>query len=212
MHHVYCISGFGADHRVFKNLDFGNHEIHFLPWFTPEAKDTLTSYASKMADRIKHENPVLVGLSMGGMVSVEIGKLINVNKTILISTIKTKNEKPFYFKLAATLKLNKLLPATPYPWLEKFENYNLGINSEIDRELVKEYRKNLDPVFSKWALEEILNWQNDKSPENYLHIHGSNDHIFPIKYVTPTHTISGGGHMMIMNKAREINCIIKQFL
>lgn len=212
MAHIYCISGFGADERVFKYLDFAGHEVHLLPWFNPEKSDTIQSYAARMAEGIHHDDPILLGLSFGGMMAVEIAKQKKAQKLILISTIKTKAEKPFYFKAAAALHLNEWIPLKPYSFLEKIENYNLSIKTEEEILLVREYRQNLDIKYSDWAIDRILHWENEWVPENFIHIHGTNDHIFPVKYVNPTHQIKDGGHFMIMNKAEEINAILKQNL
>ena len=212
MAHIYCISGFGADERIFKYLDFGDNVVHHLPWFNPEKNDSIESYAARMAEGIHQDEPILLGLSFGGMMAGEIAKQKKVQKLILISTIKTKAEKPFYFKAAAALRLNEWIPLKPYSFLEPLENYNLGAITEEEKLLVREYRQRLDNNYSDWAIDRILHWGNERDPENFIHIHGTNDHIFPVKYVNPTHRIKGGGHFMLMNKAEEINAILKQNL
>lgn len=212
MAHIYCISGFGADEKVFKYLDFGSNVVHFLQWTTPKKSETIEEYASQMASLITEPDPVIAGLSFGGMMAIEIAKQMNTQKIFLISSIKSKSEKPFYMKLGASLHLNEWLPLRPYPFLDRIENYNLGIQTDEERALVRDYRRNLDLAYSDWAIDQILHWDNEWVPDNIVHIHGSNDHIFPIKYVEPDVTVKDGGHFMIMNKAAEINKIIKQNL
>ncbi len=48
---IYCISGLGADERVFKYLNL-NHEIIPLAWIKHDKNESLESYASKMASKI----------------------------------------------------------------------------------------------------------------------------------------------------------------
>ncbi len=67
MNNLYCISGFGADERVFSRLNFGDNNVHFIPWLLPEKKESISEYARRMAEKIHHENPVLLGRSFGGM-------------------------------------------------------------------------------------------------------------------------------------------------
>lgn len=213
MKHIYCISGFGADERVFAKLDFGNNDVHFIQWKIPEKNETLASYARRMQQEIVHANPILIGLSFGGMMAIEIAKLIPVEKVILISSIRDRYELPFYMKLTAALRFNKIIPLKPYKILERIENYNLGVETEGEKQLLREYRKNISQAYTDFAINEIVNWKNERSPEKVIHIHGTNDHIFPIKYIhNPDYVINGGGHLLLMNNADEVNQILKKEL
>lgn len=90
----YVFSGLGADERVFKNLSFGEAEVEHIHWIPPLTTETLAQYAQRIAQRITTPHPVLVGLSFGGMVAVEIAKILPVEKVILISSAKTRDELP----------------------------------------------------------------------------------------------------------------------
>ncbi|HXR83386.1 MAG TPA: alpha/beta hydrolase [Hanamia sp.] len=213
MKHIYCISGFGADERVFSKLDFGDNDVHFLQWKIPEKNETIASYAKRMQQEIQYENPILIGLSFGGMMAIEIAKLIPVEKIILISSIRDRYELPFFMRLTAALRLNKLIPLKPYRILEPIENYDLGVETEEEKQLLREYRKNINQDYTDFAINEIVNWKNEWSPKNVIHIHGDNDHIFPIKYIkNPQYIIHGGGHLLLMNNADEVNEILKNEL
>lgn len=212
MRPVYIISGFGADKRVFKHIDFGEHIPHFIDWKIPHKRESLTAYSKRMMAEINHPDPILIGLSFGGIISIEIAKLMNVAKIILISSVKTRKELPISLKLLARTKLNQLINLRPYSFLEKWENYNLGLKSEDQKELVREYRKNIDLHYTNWGIHQIINWQNTEIPKNIFHLHGANDRIFPIKNINNAQIIEGGGHMMVMNKAGEINRILLQQL
>ena len=212
MKHIYTISGFGADERVFSKLDFGENEVHFIPWKIPEKKETIFSYAKRMSEDIVHPNPILIGLSFGGMMVIEIAKLIPVEKVILFSSVSTYHELPLYMKITGALHLNRLIPMRPYSILEPLENYNLGVETKEEKKLVKEYRKNLNLQYSNWALDQVVTWKNNFVPPHLIHIHGSNDHIFPVKKVKADYVIKGGGHLLPMNNADEVNAILKKEL
>jgi pimeloyl-ACP methyl ester carboxylesterase len=213
MKHIYCISGFGADERVFAKLDFGNNDVHFIQWKIPEKNETLASYAKRMQQEIVFPNPILIGLSFGGMMAIEIAKLIPVEKVILISSIRDRYELPFFMKLTAALRLNRIIPLKPYKILEPIENYNLGVETDGEKQLLREYRKNIKQAYTDFAINEIVNWKNEWSPKNVIHIHGTNDHIFPIKYIhNPDYIINGAGHLLLMNNAEEVNQILKKEL
>lgn len=213
MKHIYCISGFGADERVFANLDFGENDLHFIQWKIPQKRESISSYAKRMSEDISYPKPVLIGLSFGGMMSIEIAKIISVEKVILISSVSTFHELPLSMKIAGALRLNKLIPMKPYSILEPLENYNLGVKTKEEKNLLREYRKNLNLQYSNWAMDQVVNWKNNWIPPNLVHIHGTKDHIFPIKYIKKSdYIIRGGGHLISMNNSEEVNEILKREL
>jgi pimeloyl-ACP methyl ester carboxylesterase len=213
MKHIYCISGFGADERIFSKINFWGNDVHFIQWKIPEKHESIESYASRMQQEITHPNPILIGLSFGGMMSVEIAKLIPVEKIILVSSVCCRKELPFYMKLTSALNLNRLIPMKPYPILEPIENRNLGVETKEEKKLLKEYRNNLNLQYSNWAIDQVVNWKNEWLPPNFIHIHGTKDHIFPIgKIIKPDYKIRNAGHLLLMNNADEVNGILKKEL
>ena len=209
---IYCISGLGADERAFSHLVMEGYNVICLPWLTPLSKETITGYATRMRQGITTENPVLMGLSFGGMMSIEIAKQLPVEKLILISSVKSRREMPWWMKLSGILKLNRVVPLRSFKITEPIQNYFIGVTNQEDRQMVADYRKNASQVYINWAVNEVLRWHNDKLPERLFHVHGDNDKIFPIQNLKPTHVIKGGGHLMIMNKAPEINTALKEIL
>lgn len=212
MKHIYCISGFGADERVFSRLEFGDNAVHFISWLIPFKKESIEGYAKRMSEKIQHENPVLIGLSFGGMISIEIAKIIKTSKVIIISSIKSFHEIPLWMRISAKSKFDKIFPLKPFRLLEPIENYKLGIENKDELALVREYRKNIGQQYTNWAIHQIINWKNDWQPENLTHIHGEKDHIFPVKNIKANYIIENGGHFMIMNRSKVINKIITMLL
>lgn len=212
MKHIYCISGFGADERVFSRLEFGNNSVHFIRWLIPLQKETIEAYAGRMSEAIPDAAPILIGLSFGGIISIEIAKLIKTQQVILISSIKSFHEMPLWMRLAGKSKLNQFLPVKQYKILEPLQNYNLGIENDDELKLVREYRNRISQQYTDWSIHQILNWKNEWQPQNLVHIHGGRDHMFPIKNIKADYIIADGGHFMIMNRSGKINPIIKMIL
>lgn len=210
---IYCISGLGADYRIFENLSIpAGFTLKHIPWISPDHEETIDSYAQRMASKIQDPEPILIGVSFGGMLSVEIAKILPVKKIVLISSIKSSSEKPLYFRIARSLRLNRIVGLKPYKFLEPIENFTLGARTEEEKILAREYREQLDLPFSNWAIDRILRWENDRFPADVVHIQGSDDHVFPLRYIKPTHVIAGGGHLMIMDKSAEISGILTDVL
>ena len=209
--HIYCISGLASDERIFAKCQFPGYEVHYIKWIIPTENESIGSYANRLVQQIYHPNPILIGLSFGGIMSIEISKQINVEFIILVSSVKSLMEMPVWMRLAGKLKLNKIFSMKPYNFLEPLQDNNLSLESADEKILVHEYRKNANPVYIKWAINEIINWKHILTSTKIYHIHGDKDRIFPIKNIKSDYTISGG-HLMILNRSEKINECINSIL
>lgn len=209
---IYCISGLGADERAFSRLKLSAYNVVYLPWVMPLLHETIQQYALRMSAGIKDKNCLLMGLSFGGMMCIEIAKLIGADKVILISSISTVKSIPRWLKNIGKLKINKLFPMRSFKILEPVQNLFLGVTDKAVKEMVRDYRKNSPTKYNDWAINQIVNWQNTWQPSKLYHIHGDSDHTFPIKYISATHIVKGGGHFMIMNNADQVNIYLKEIL
>src|SRR6188768_3452252 len=144
MKHIYCISGLGADERVFSKFQFPGHEIHFIKWIKPDKNESIESYAKRLITQIHHDKPILIGLSFGGIMCIEIARQIKTELIIIISSIKSSDEMPLWMRLSGRLKLNRLFPMRSFKLIEPLEDYNLGVRSKEEKQMVNEYRKNID--------------------------------------------------------------------
>lgn len=210
---VYFISGLGADSRAFKKLVFPpDFKLVHLDWIPAQPNESLENYAAKLALNIDTSVPFyLIGLSFGGMLATEIAKKLNPVHTFLISSTPTFKELPWYYRMAGTLRLQKLIPVS---FFKKGNNMGLkflGAKTMDERILLKQLVIDSDPYFMKWALTCILNWRNIERPLNLTHIHGTADNILPFRFLArPDFTIEGGGHFMVYANAKEIIKIITE--
>jgi pimeloyl-ACP methyl ester carboxylesterase len=206
---IYCISGLGADEKIFKNLELSGYELHHISWMRPHSGETIENYASRMAARIEEDDAILLGVSFGGMIGIEIARQRSLKKLILVSSIKSVEEQPRWMKVAGKLKLNKVLPTKSLKLTERIDNRRLGVSNDEELQMARYYRKNADTVYVEWAVNEILNWKNDWVPANIVHIHGDSDKIFPAKKIKAHYMLKGATHFMIYNRAKEISDCIK---
>ncbi|MDM8173194.1 alpha/beta hydrolase [Olivibacter sp. 47] len=214
MYTVYFFSGLGADERAFQYLDLGLDQvnIHHIKWVEPLSKEDLTPYAKRLAANMLKEDPIFIGLSFGGIMAIEVAKFVNPRKIILIASAKTYREIPFYFRWAGLLRLHRLTPLT---WLKKpslFNSWLFGARSIRERKLLKMILQDTDAMFLKWAIQCIIDWKNIDIPVGLTHIHGEADRILPIRFVKPDIIISDGGHLMTIDKAKEISQYIRNII
>ncbi|GAB3701769.1 hypothetical protein GCM10027592_30380 [Spirosoma flavus] len=209
---IYVFSGLGADERVFKELDFSGFDVTFIRWVQPILNETIEQYAERLAKQIVTVRPVLIGLSFGGIMAVEVAKLIKTEKVILIASAKTQQEIPFYYRLAGKLRLHKLLPVILLKRPNVLSNWFFGAQSNKDKKLLADILRDTDSHFLKWAIDKIVTWTNQTYHDNLTHIHGTADRILPFRYVVSDLIVNGGGHFMTLNKAEEITDVIRGLL
>ncbi len=209
---LYIFSGLGADERVFQRLDFSGFSTTYIKWIVPQDNETIEHYATRLLDQITTIKPTLIGLSFGGLIAIEIAKQIETEKVVLIASVKTKKEIPFYYRLAGQLGLHNLIPTASLKSSTFLTNWFFGTGSNFEKQLLKQILMDTNPVFLKWAIEKVVKWGNQKETNNLFHIHGTTDRILPLKYVKCNTTIKDGGHFMTLNKADEINTILRQQL
>ncbi len=209
---LYCISGLGADERAFSKLTIDGFNLKVIPWLVPLPAETLVHYAERMRLEIQEQDPILMGLSFGGMLCTEIAKQIPVQKIIIISSIKSSKELPLWMKAVAKLRINKLVPMRSSKLTQPIQNRMLGVKSEEEKTLVASLRREAELPYTNWAVHQAINWKNEWKHPNIFHIHGDADNMFPIKNLQPDYRISKGGHFMIMNRADEVSKCINAIL
>lgn len=211
---IYYISGLGADQRAFAKLDFvKEYQATYLPWIAPsQKKEPIESYAKRMAATITGEDPILIGLSFGGMVSMEIAKILPIKKIILISSCKTKDELPPQIKMAGALGLDSLLPNSLIKGSKPLVYNFLGTKTSEEKEIANDFIDQIDDDYLSWSMRTISRWKNTEITSSVFHIHGNNDLLLQSSFVKADHIVEGGNHFMIYNQAEEVNRIINKEL
>lgn len=212
--HVYFMPGMAANPSIFKNIQLSKEifTVHLLEWFVPEKGITLSDYAKEMCSKIEHPNPVLIGVSFGGILVQEMAKHILVRKIIIISSVKTKQELPKRMRLAKYTKAHKLLPTGLVNNVEVLAKYAFGESVVKRLELYEEYLSIRDKYYLDWSLDKIINWEQTSFADNLVHIHGDKDPVFPIKHIKDCISVKNGTHIMIINRFKWFNEHLPQII
>lgn len=212
---VFLIAGLGADKRLFKNIRIPSiYEVVHTDWLEPKLNDTLVTYAQSIINQYNIiDEDIAVGVSLGGIISIEIAKRVNLTKVILISSIKTDSEAPYYFKIFRKLPVYKLTSGELFNKLGFGIRLIFGSMSKEDQAVFKSMLAQSSPIFLKWAMGAVLNWRSNVIPPNLYHIIGDKDLVFPYKNIkNPTAVIKGGTHIMVFDRAAEINALLAEIL
>lgn len=211
---IYFLSGLGADHRAFGRIRLpAGYEMRHIPWEPVKRGETLEAYARRLSVSIDSSKPfMLAGLSFGGIIASEITKILKPVKLILFSTVMTCEELPYFYRAAGRSKIERLLPDVFLKLSRPLLYWFLSPLDKESRGLIDAFLKKNDPVFSRWAIGQISRWQNKEIFEPHVHIHGSEDRIFPINLTRPDYVIKGGGHFSVITHADEINLLLRKEL
>ena len=205
--HVYLMPGMAANPSIFRHIQLPESlfEQHLLEWFVPKKGMTLTEYAFAMSKNITHENPILLGVSFGGMLVQEMAQFIKTKKVIVVSSVKHESELPKRMLFAKYTKIHKLLPTGIVNNMELLAKYAFGETVPKRLALYEEYLSLRDKHYIDWSIDQIVNWKPSYRPECMVHIHGEKDNVFPIGNIKNCIPVKNGTHTMIIHRAKWFN-------
>ncbi|HZY83088.1 MAG TPA: alpha/beta hydrolase [Cyclobacteriaceae bacterium] len=207
---IFLLSGLGADKRLFSNLDLSGHEVIDVSWVPPSKGDTMETYARKLVDQVNGDNAVLMGVSFGGMVAVEMGKVKPVKKIILISSSVVATELPALYRFAGKLKIHRLISGRLLKNSHRLMNWVMGAADPVRKKLLADMLRDTDPKFLYWAIDKVVTWKNETVPSNVVRIHGSKDRVLPVRKTN--YLVDGGGHLIVANRADEVTKYVNEIL
>lgn len=217
---VYFIPGLGFDHRIFKNISLDNVDVEYLDWIEPVKNESIADYANRLSKGIdKKDRTIILGHSLGGIIAQEMAEILPVDKIILISSIKSRKEMPFQFRVVKPLFIHKLfskeLTAKTIKYWGKSHDYETIEEQNLVADMVNKQSNH----YLQWALRQLSIWKHPNAETNIdtdteiIQIHGDLDKTFPIKLIRqPFKEIKNTGHFMVFKKAEIISEIINAAL
>lgn len=204
---VYFMPGLAASPAIFERivLPAETFDMFFLEWQIPLENESLPEYAKRITENIKHDNPVLIGVSFGGILVQEMSKFVSARKVIIISSVRCNAEFPRRMKVTKAIKAYKLIPANVVDKIESLARFSLGDKINQRLKLYEKFLSVRDNRYFEWAIRQVILWDRAAIDEKVIHIHGDADDVFPMKYIKNCIVVKGGTHIMILNKFRWIN-------
>jgi predicted esterase YcpF (UPF0227 family) len=129
--------------------------MHLLEWIIPLNNESLANYAERLSKTITHENPVLIGVSFGGILVQEMAQFIKTRKVIIISSVKSNLEFPRRMKIAKTTKAYKLIPTHLLLNLENLAQFSFGDKINQRLKLYEKFLSVRDKRYLDWAIEQF---------------------------------------------------------
>lgn len=189
----------GADSSFFRKDWQGLQDCTFINWPVYQGERTLNQVAQRIVD--KHKIPddcLVVGHSLGGMVSCEIAKLRRLKSVVLISSALKSDEVTRMAKL-----LHHLAPVIPLESVQK-------LLSQVDSETARMFGRS-DPAFIRAAADAIFAWEGaDETRAPIKRIHGLFDTV--ISMPRQADLTLTGGHLLPQTHPRDCVEFIRSLL
>jgi len=209
---LVLLPGLGADSRLLAPQLEAFPHARALDWIDHRRGDTLTGYAERMAAVVdglpgKPRTLVLGGVSLGGMVALEMARYCHCAAVVLIASCRSGRVIPGHLRFVQ--KLAQLVPSRILgvgKILGPLLANEFGDLSPQQRRVLNEMFADSDPAFAKWAASSIMSWNPADTPAVPLfHIHGDRDRLIPCSRVSADQVIPGGGHLINLTHASEVN-------
>ncbi len=200
----YLIPGLGADERVFRRLRLMG-EVRVLTWLPPQSPaEPLAHYAARLAQAVQIGEPCwLVGVSFGGLLAQEIGRLRPLARIVLISSLSSPCDLPPLLRLAGATGLHRLLPFGMLKWLPRLAQWFFGARGGTEYRLLRQILADTDPQFARWATAQLLCWPGPGLPA--VRLHGTRDRLLPAGAGPIDYLVPGAGHFLIVSHAATVS-------
>ena len=199
--------GLAASPDIFQYIELPapQFQMHYLDWFVPGPGMDLSQYARKLAGEVVHPDPVLVGVSFGGMVVQEMAQYLKPRRVIIISSIKCVEEMPRRLLVARYTYLHRLLPTGMINNLEILTRFAFGDVVKKRLKLYERYLGMRDKAYLDWSIDQIVNWDRKDPVPGLIHIQGDKDAVFPMTHISNCIPVCGGTHTMIIHRHKWFN-------
>jgi pimeloyl-ACP methyl ester carboxylesterase len=204
---LILLPGLGADERLFAPQRQAFPDLFVPPWLHPHKNETLAHYARRMAHSIDNDQPcILGGVSLGGMVALEMAKYLRPKATVLIGSCRSRDElRPGLRLLEAVLSRTTphwvvgamRKPSAPLLYAGRHHQH---------QRLLTDMLLVTSPKFLKRTCRAILTWKGpDQLPTLVRQIHGERDMIMPVKKTQADRVIPAADHLINLTHADEVN-------
>ncbi len=209
---IFLITGFALDKRAFNLLDLSNEIFIFRDLIPVEKEDSFKSYALRMAkDMDLQDGDIIGGVSLGGMLALEIAKYYSVRGVILIASSRHPRMVKKRFMLWSGLApyfpdflIRRIFLSIPL--ILKFQNMLTPEGQSLLTKIMSQFPpsllKSLPPLIRKW--------KGAEKPANYRHIHAAKDWMInaPLADTAEYQILPAHNHLITVSHPKEVRAFI----
>lgn len=211
---LYVFPGQGSDERLFSKLNLEeDFEVKHIVYPMPDKKETMQSFAQKLIvqiDTTSHYS--FLGTSIGGMLAVELTDVLSPEKTVIISSAKTKSELPGRYRFMSKVPVYKMFTGRGLKTGARIMQPIVEPDRNVEKETFKSMLRSKHPKYMKRTIAMIVEWEREEFSERIVHIHGDDDNTIPMKNVHADYIVEMGSHMITLTRSEEISQLISEIL
>lgn len=210
------IPGTATDWRMY-SPQLENFPTMIVPsWLPPLERETISSYARRLAESINTTHPFFLGgTSLGGMIAQEMAKTVKPSGLILIATSSSSQALPQIWRVLG--KVIYRCPDVVVKLLLKIFSlcaHLLNTNRFPHKKIYARMLSQMSPSIVRWQSGVATEWSLDSSLDvPVFRIHGAKDKIFPLENIShPQQVVRDAGHWVNVTHAGEVNAFISACL
>lgn len=211
---ILLFPGMGVDQRMYAELMTLVPGITVAPWNEPTAP-SIPDYARTYLPLVEKLRPdVIGGASFGGMVALEIARVIKPKQVILIGGCR--NRKSVQGMLRFSARYARFIPRfllRPRLGMYKALYWYYSVRDPAHRAAFTAMIRETSPSFLQWACEAVSRWDGvDRLDCPIAQIHGGIDHLMPAKYAQADEIVPEAGHMIAMTHPKAVADFMRRTL
>jgi pimeloyl-ACP methyl ester carboxylesterase len=204
---IYLLSGMTPEFPIFVRLAPLLPNSHPVEFIVPKTHERLTEYSARLAEHLDPQS-YIVGTSFGGIIALEISRILRPKGCILISSIRDPNQLPPWFRI-----WRKLGPGNCSKLLQLIGHSARLVPKTVCTHSTMRVRKlaGNKGKWYRWATSAVLEWQPTSDHVDFpvLQIHGTADATFPIRYTKPDISVPNATHSLPISHPNEVaNAIV----
>jgi pimeloyl-ACP methyl ester carboxylesterase len=212
---IVLFPGLGADARLFREQQARFPNLTVVSWIEPRDSESLADYAARLARDVSELPPSYVGgASFGGMVALEVAKLLRPRCVFLLGSCRSPRSIGGMFRFGS--RFASVLPESLLRRGDLFAPQVarvMGTRSREIADLLGEMYRSVSPRLIRWGIGAIRNWSGVDDPGVAVHhIHGESDRVIPLGGVRPDRIVPGAGHLLTLTHPEAVNAFLAEEL
>lgn len=193
---IYLLPGMGATSAMYEGPWRELEDSLAINWPEYRGEKTIEELSQRMI--MEHKicsDDILIGSSLGGIVALEIHRVVAVRRVILVGSAISRDEiNPLLIALAPLAKI------TPIRLIQTLVGKGPTLASAM--------LADADGAFIKAMCNAIAKWEGyTGTTKTITRIHGEKDTVIPCPQ--NAHIIPDGGHLIAITHAKAIICIVQ---
>jgi pimeloyl-ACP methyl ester carboxylesterase len=214
------LPGIGGNELLFAKQKIAFPQAQVPMWLKPRPKENLREYVQRWSPDWA-TGSVLVGMSFGGMVALEMARHFPVRAVVLISSLWDKSVIDRQFVLLE--QASRLVPnAALRPILQTFGPRAVKRRNQLspeDESRLRQMAGEVDLDFARWACRAVISWDGaldlvDKPDFKLIAVHGAKDPVIRLPSRIPDwlHLVEDGRHFLPYSHPDLVNAMVQQAL